>query len=98
MKLEKLREKKENMVRVENLNSSMRNGMAMSSEAWVPRINIHQSGSALKVNLVTASSFHDYQPLFKEIVRMLNEEGAEVVCASFSVAGNKVFHTILSEV
>lgn len=99
IKLEKLREKKESLLRIENLNSSMRSGMAMNSETWVPpRISIHQMGSALEVSLVTVVNCHNYQALFSEVVRTLNEEGAEIVSASFSVVGNDVFHTIHSEV
>ncbi|KAK4787715.1 hypothetical protein SAY86_011548 [Trapa natans] len=63
----------------------------------VPRIYIHRTGSAIEIDLITGSSCHDHQGLFNEVMRVMNEEGAEVVSASFSAVGSNVFHTIRSE-
>ncbi|KAL0407377.1 UNVERIFIED_CONTAM: hypothetical protein Slati_4051600 [Sesamum latifolium] len=67
------------------------------SRPQTPNINISisVSGSSLDVVMTTAL---DYQFMFARVVRMLHEEGAEVVNASFSVVDNTVFHTIHSEV
>ncbi|GFQ08616.1 hypothetical protein PHJA_003005600 [Phtheirospermum japonicum] len=52
-------------------------------------------GSALEVVLVSGQNC---QFMFSEIIRMLHEEGAEVVNASFSVLDNSLFHTIHCEI
>ncbi|XP_057544247.1 transcription factor bHLH162-like isoform X2 [Amaranthus tricolor] len=55
------------------------------------QIEVNENGSALVVNLITAV---EYQFVFTEVVRILNEENAEVVDASYSAAENTVFHTV----
>ncbi|KAG5561683.1 hypothetical protein RHGRI_004660 [Rhododendron griersonianum] len=55
------------------------------------QIEIHEMGSALEVVLITGL---DCQPIFNEIIRLIHEEEAEVVNASFSTVGDTVFHTI----
>ncbi|CAO2823856.1 unnamed protein product [Amaranthus hypochondriacus] len=55
------------------------------------QIEVNENGSALVVNLITAL---EYQFVFTEVVRILNEQNAEVVDASYSAADNTVFHTI----
>lgn len=61
----------------------------------LPRFDIHVNGSALEVVLITGLN---YQFMFTETVRILHEEGADVVSASFSVVDHTVFHTIHSKV
>ncbi|GFZ05655.1 hypothetical protein Acr_17g0012270 [Actinidia rufa] len=48
-------------------------------------------GRALNVTLVTG---HDDKFIFHEIIRLIHEEGAEVLSANFSVIGNSIFHAI----
>ncbi|CAN1807239.1 Transcription factor bHLH162 [Linum perenne] len=60
-----------------------------------PRIEIREMGSALEVVLVTGLDSHF---VFNETIRVIQEEGGEVVNASFSVAEDLVFHTIHSQV
>ncbi|KAL0321247.1 UNVERIFIED_CONTAM: hypothetical protein Sradi_5386200 [Sesamum radiatum] len=86
-KLEKLKHKKKCLMRVSE-NSA-------TPDLKTPNISISVSGSALDVVMTTAL---DYQFMFARVVRMLHEEGAEVVNASFSVVDNTVFHNIHSEV
>ncbi|KAK4770779.1 hypothetical protein SAY87_031311 [Trapa incisa] len=97
--LEKLRERKEKLLRVRNLNSRMRSGVMVNPAEtyWIPGINVHQRGSTLEVNLITLSTSDNY-PLLLETVGTFHEEGAEVVSVSFSVVGIYVFQTVLSEV
>ncbi|XP_021726460.1 transcription factor bHLH162-like [Chenopodium quinoa] len=55
------------------------------------QIEVNENGSALEVTLVTGL---ECQFVFTEAIRILHEENAEVVNASYSVAENIVFHTI----
>ncbi|KAI3466680.1 hypothetical protein Pfo_023343 [Paulownia fortunei] len=61
----------------------------------LPNIDIHVSGSALEVVLMTGLN---NQFMFTETIRMLQEEGAQVVSASYSVADHTTFHTIHSKI
>lgn len=61
----------------------------------LPNIDVRVMGSALEVVLITGLNC---QFMFSDIIRMLHEEGAEVVSASFSVLDHTVFHTIHSKV
>ncbi|XP_042520947.1 transcription factor bHLH162-like [Macadamia integrifolia] len=93
-KLERLKEKKEHLMGIERLSKSMNSGMMVKLTA-PPHIEIHDMGSALGVILV---SEFDTQFMFYEIIRLLQEEGADVVSAKFSAVNQTYFHTIHSEV
>ncbi|KAL5715470.1 hypothetical protein ACHQM5_017283 [Ranunculus cassubicifolius] len=60
-----------------------------------PEIEIRCVGSALEVILIAAN---DCQPMFYKIIRVLHQEGADIVNASFSVVNDSIIHTIHSEV
>ncbi|KAF8411141.1 hypothetical protein HHK36_003680 [Tetracentron sinense] len=90
-KLEKMKEKKEKLMGNENASTSR--GIMVGSKS--AQIEIHEMGSALEVVLISGL---DNQFTFNEIIRVLHEEGAEVLYASFSVVDNTIFHTIHSEV
>lgn len=62
-----------------------------SSGPRSPQIMIQEMGSSLVIGLTTCSSS---QFIFNETIRILHEEGAEIVNASFSVVDDTVFHTI----
>ena len=91
IKLEKLKERRD-----------FTNGTRLSSDTdtasaglRLPHIDIQERGSALEVVLITKS---DCQFMFTETIRLLHEEGAEVVNASFSVLDETIFHTVHSKV
>lgn len=90
-KLERMKERRDNIA----------GGVKRSSEALmartmkVPQVEIHEMGSVLEVVLITGL---DCQFLFSEAIRVLQEEKAEVVNASFSVLGTNVFQTIHSKI
>ncbi|KAK8618429.1 hypothetical protein V6N13_132421 [Hibiscus sabdariffa] len=65
--------------------SSSRNGPRS------PRIEIHGTDSSLAIGLTTD---RDSRSVFTETIRVLHEEGADIVNASFSVVDNTAFHTI----
>ncbi|XP_039034567.1 transcription factor bHLH162-like [Hibiscus syriacus] len=52
---------------------------------------IHEMGSSLVIGLTTD---REKQFVFKEMVRVLHEEGADIVNAGFSVVDDTAFHTI----
>ncbi|OAY26202.1 transcription factor bHLH162 [Manihot esculenta] len=94
--LEKMRERKESLMGREERppnSSSGSNGATMRLR--YPQIKVHEIGSALEVVLITGL---ETQFMFNEIIRILHEEGAEIVNASFSVLDDVVFHTIHSKV
>ncbi|XP_021635027.2 transcription factor bHLH162 isoform X2 [Hevea brasiliensis] len=91
--LEKMKEKKDSLMGThERPNASMSSGTAMLIRS--PQIEVHEVGSALDVSLITGL---DSQLMFNEAIRVLHEEGAEIVNASFAVVDDTVFHTIHSK-
>ncbi|KAL7185515.1 hypothetical protein ACSBR2_027457 [Camellia fascicularis] len=60
-----------------------------------PQIEIREMGHA--VNVVLISGQED-KFIFHEIIRLIHEEGAEVVNASFSVVGNSIRHVVHAKV
>ncbi|XP_054800709.1 transcription factor bHLH162-like [Prosopis cineraria] len=94
IRLEKLKEKKLNLVGTDNKRnahgSQIHNGgMILGSKS--PKVETHQMGSALEVSVITGL---DCQFIFNEFIRILHEEEAEVVNASYSVVHDAVFHII----
>ncbi|KAA8519778.1 hypothetical protein F0562_014121 [Nyssa sinensis] len=89
--LEKLKEKKERLMGTDRPNANLSGGVGLRS----PQIEVHQVGSALEVVLITGL---DCQFMFNESIRIIHEEGTEVINASFSVIDDTVFHTIHSKI
>ncbi|XP_023531689.1 transcription factor bHLH162-like [Cucurbita pepo subsp. pepo] len=81
---------KEKKEKLEGKNKSSMNIESSSSSSASPQLKIHQSGRSLEIIL---SSGLDNQYLFSETISILQEEGVEVVNASFSVSGSSVFQT-----
>ena len=86
--LERMKERKDSLMRVETSTNTTRRS---SSGRKSPEIQIHEMGSSLVIGLTTGSN---NQSIFNETIRILHEEGAEIVNASFSVVDDTVFHTI----
>ncbi|KAK7319694.1 hypothetical protein RJT34_04419 [Clitoria ternatea] len=89
IRLEKMKEKKNSLIDFERSKNVSMIGL-MS-----PQIKIQQTGSSLEIVLITGL---DYLFLFNEIIRVIQEEGSEVVNASYTVVENAVFHTIHCQV
>ncbi|KAG5010611.1 hypothetical protein AAZX31_07G181900 [Glycine max] len=90
IKLEKMKEKRNNLIDIErSKNASMNMGLKS------PQFKIQQMGSALEIVLVTGM---DCQFMFNETIRVLQEEGSDIVNASYTVVENAVFHTIHCQV
>lgn len=100
MSLVKMKEKKDSLMGIERSGNNA-GSILISSESGVaggvksPQIEIHIMGSALEIVLITGL---DFQFMFNETIRVLHEEGADIVNASFSVVEDSVFHTIHSKV
>ncbi|KAK1556232.1 hypothetical protein Q3G72_001015 [Acer saccharum] len=98
IKLERMKENKERLIMgtdrsmiSETTTEIAASGLMMK----LPHIEIHEKGSALEVVLITGL---DCRFMFSETIRLLHEEGSEIVNASFSVVNDTVFHTIHSKV
>ncbi|KAG4971470.1 hypothetical protein JHK85_037891 [Glycine max] len=88
--LEKMKDKKNMLLGNERPNERMNNdGRRVGLKS--PRIEIQQMGSALEVVLITGL---DSQFMFGETIRVLHEEGVDVVNASYKVIEDAVFHSI----
>ncbi|KAK9936385.1 hypothetical protein M0R45_013230 [Rubus argutus] len=97
--LEKMRDKKDSLMGVEkithNNNGGFGGGILNLGGLRSPQIEIREMGSALEVVLITGL---DCQFMFDESIRVLLEEGADIVNASFTVVGHTIFHTIHSKI
>lgn len=91
--LEKMKEKKDSLMGIEKPDASTNRGMIVGLRS--PQIEIQEIGFVLKVVIITGLDFHF---VFKETIRVLHEEGAEVIHAGFSVVEDTVFHTIHAKV
>lgn len=95
-KLQECKLKKENLMGRKRsyacTNSTAANSAATSKP---PKIEIHEIGSTLEVVLITSV---DSQFLFYEVIRILEEDGAEVVNANCTTAENNIFQVIRAEV
>ncbi|KAF7851301.1 hypothetical protein BT93_L4129 [Corymbia citriodora subsp. variegata] len=93
MKVENMREQKEKLLEIEKINTTMNSGPMIGFKS--PEIRIRNTGSILEVALVTGL---DGQFMFNETVRVIHEEGADIVNASFSYLGDAMLHTIHAKV
>lgn len=96
-RIEKLNERKEEAIKA--LNGEKRGGdvfdQGMSSGPRLPVIELKDLGCSIEVILISGlqKNFMLY-----EVISVLEEEGAEVVNASFSVVDDKIFHTLHAQV
>ncbi|KAK4568580.1 hypothetical protein RGQ29_004124 [Quercus rubra] len=90
--IEKLRIRKEQAMGLENGSNTMDTMMFGSR---LPVFDLRDFGSSIEVIVISGlqKSFMVY-----EIISILEEEGAEVVSASFSTVGDKIFHTVHAQV
>ncbi|KAK6917572.1 hypothetical protein RJ641_018323 [Dillenia turbinata] len=94
----KMKEKRDSLMGIDE-NSASTSALSTRSGMMrgliTPHIEIHEIGSALEVVLITGL---DNQFMFNETIRLLHEEGYEIINASSSVVNNRVFNTIHSQV
>ncbi|XP_019440247.1 PREDICTED: transcription factor bHLH125-like isoform X2 [Lupinus angustifolius] len=89
--LEKLKDKKNTLEEIQRANMST-NRVGGSK---FPQIEIQQMGLALVVSLITGLDCHF---MFKECIRVLGEEGADIVSANYIVSEDSILHTIHSQI
>ncbi|XP_077221306.1 transcription factor bHLH162-like [Tasmannia lanceolata] len=91
-RIEELKQKKMALC-IEGINQNISGGMMIGLR--LPVIEVRELGSSLEVILI--SGFHK-KFMFCDVISILEEEGADVVNASFSNVGDKIFHIIHSQV
>ncbi|XP_041026096.1 transcription factor bHLH162 [Juglans microcarpa x Juglans regia] len=91
--LEQMKKKKDSLMGIERPDASTNSGVTVGLR--LPQIEVQEIGFVLKVVVITGLDFHF---VFKETVRVLHEEGAEIINAGFSVVEDTVFHTIHAKV
>ncbi|KAG1342759.1 putative Transcription factor bHLH162 [Cocos nucifera] len=91
-RIEKLKQRRELRTSTNGINKDISNEMPIGMR--LPVIEVRHQESNLEVVLISGlnRSF-----TFHEVISILEEEGAEVVNANFSVVGDKIFHTIHSQ-
>ncbi|TQD85238.1 hypothetical protein C1H46_029157 [Malus baccata] len=92
-KLQKLKEKKESLMRTRKRSyATACVNVESTRSAKAPHIKIHEIDSTLEVVLISGLENHHF--MFYDIIRLLDEEHANVVHANFSTLGDSTFHII----
>ncbi|KAJ9563123.1 hypothetical protein OSB04_008283 [Centaurea solstitialis] len=96
IKLEKMNEEKDNLMGVKKLeiiqdHKKIANPNLSVGQQRTPQIDVRETGSSLEAILITGV---DFKFMFTETIRVIHEEGFNVVNASFSIVNNRVLHTI----
>ena len=106
-RLERLRQRKEQLQKMINKEATPSNVEVISDDdemmvmmdtndtARLPIIQIIDLGGAVEVHLVTSLE-RDLKP--GQVIRVLEEEGAEVENCTFSIQGDKAFHDLHAKV
>ncbi|KAJ1418234.1 hypothetical protein SESBI_15977 [Sesbania bispinosa] len=90
-RIDKLKRQKEEAVRSNQTDNKMFN-----IESKLPVLELRDLGSSIQVMLV--SGLNNKTFMLYEVISVLEEEGAEVVNASFSTVGDKIFYTVHAQV
>jgi len=93
--LEKMKEKKNFLQGIQRPNVNMNRNKNKNMGLKSPKIKIQQIGLVLEVVLITGL---DSQFLFSETLRVLHEEGVDIVNASYKANEDSVFHSIHCQV
>ncbi|XP_008787951.1 transcription factor bHLH162-like [Phoenix dactylifera] len=91
-RIENLKQRRELRTSIDGINNDMSSGMTIGIR--LPVIEVRHQDSNLEVVLISGL---DKRFMFHEVISILEEEGAEVVSASFSAVGDKIFHVIHSK-
>ena len=96
-RIEKLKTRKDQMLKSLNENNSevFDQSSVRTSSVMLPVIELKDLGCSIEVILI--SSLQKNFMLY-EVISILEQEGAEVVNASFYIVGDKVFHTLHAQV
>ncbi|XVF54140.1 hypothetical protein PTKIN_Ptkin05aG0156800 [Pterospermum kingtungense] len=95
-RVEKLKEMKEQVMKsMEASSSSGAINTIASVGLTLPVVELKDLGSSIEVILITGLNKNF---MFYEIISILEQEGGEVLSASFSTVGGKIFHTLHAQV
>ncbi|OMP07180.1 hypothetical protein COLO4_07560 [Corchorus olitorius] len=99
-RIEKLKEMKEQLIKsMEGSNSNNNSIMNENGTAALglsfPVVELRDLGSSIEVILISGLNKNF---MLYEAISILEQEGAEVVSASFSTLGGKIFHTLHAQV
>ncbi|KAK7400587.1 hypothetical protein VNO78_11797 [Psophocarpus tetragonolobus] len=86
IKLEKMKEKRNSLRDIIERSKNARINMGLKA----PQLKIKQMGSAVEIVLITGL---DCQFMFNDTIRILQEEGSDIVNVSYTIVENAVFHT-----
>ncbi|KAI4336128.1 hypothetical protein L6164_014696 [Bauhinia variegata] len=92
-RIEKLEGRKKQAARSNSTGNVTKNEMFINSR--LPVLELRDMGSTIEVMLITGLNKNF---MLYEVISILEEEGAEVVSASFSTVGDKIFHTVHAQV
>ncbi|KAG1335303.1 transcription factor bHLH162 [Cocos nucifera] len=92
-RLERMKERKRQLLESEG--SSRGRGSEERGGMRLPQIEVQDLGSGFRVVIISSPGD---RLLFYEAVRVLEEEGGEILNANFLVVGDKAFHSIHSMV
>lgn len=93
-RIDKLKEMKEEAMKsIKTSNSNIMD--AMNIGLRLPLVELREFGPSIEVVIISGlqKNFMLY-----EVINILEDEGAQVVSASFSTLGDKLFHTIHAQV
>ncbi|KAK7335482.1 hypothetical protein VNO80_27351 [Phaseolus coccineus] len=94
-KVRMAKEKKERLMERKRTRSGFSSGFEGRGNLKPPKMEIHETGSVLRVILTCGVDNHF---VFCEIIRILHEENVDVFSTSYSVVGDSVIHVVLGEV
>lgn len=95
-KIEELKQRKESNLQQETEDATAPDAARNNNMFRLPIIEVRYQNPNLEVVLITNSS---YQKLtFHKVIRIIEEEGAEIVNASHSSLGDKLVYTVHSQV
>ena len=95
-RIEKLKEMKEQVMKsMEASSSSNIMNKTASVGLSLPVVELRDLGSSIEVVLITGLNKNF---MLYEVISILEQEGAEVVSASFSTVGGKIFHSLHAQV
>ncbi|XP_074580290.1 transcription factor bHLH162-like [Curcuma longa] len=92
-RIEKMKERRGQKMNIQEMDIEIESG-ATSSEFKLPVIEIRHQDSYLEVVLVSGQ---EKRFMFHEVISILEEEGAQVINANFSIVGEKIFYTLHSQ-
>lgn len=94
-RIDALTRRKELATRSRRPNCNNIEGCSSKSGAELPIIQLREWHSGIDLSLVTGA-YKNFT--LCEVISILQEEGAEVISASFSTIGDKIFHTLHAQV